>query len=169
MSRISTYFGFTEEPNWSKAHNILLPNFSQRAMQGYHPMMLDIAEQLVLKWERLNSDDEVDVVQGWKLGRNDSALRALVGRAYHHVVRLFFRLPVRDTDCDFRLMRRSIFERINLEKTSGIICVEMMKKVQDGGFRIAVIEGDEAFHLLLCVAYQGGSDLNVGSLRRQLH
>src|SRR5262245_37280900 len=37
----------------------------------------------------------------------------------------------------------------------------------DGGFRIAVIEGDEAFHLLLSVAYQGGPDLDVGSLRWQ--
>lgn len=51
----------TEEPNWSKAHNILLPNFGHRAMQSYHAMMLDIAEQLVLKWERLNDDDEIDV------------------------------------------------------------------------------------------------------------
>ncbi|MDQ3011668.1 MAG: cytochrome P450, partial [Acidobacteriota bacterium] len=51
----------TEEPNWSKAHNILLPNFGHRAMQSYHPMMLDIAEQLVLKWERLNPEDEIDV------------------------------------------------------------------------------------------------------------
>ena len=51
----------TNEARWSKAHNILLPNFSQRAMQGYHPMMLDIAEQLVQKWERLNPDDEIDV------------------------------------------------------------------------------------------------------------
>ena len=55
------FTAYTQEPNWSKAHNILLPNFSQRAMQGYHPMMLDIAEQLVLKWERLNADDEIDV------------------------------------------------------------------------------------------------------------
>ena len=36
-------------------------------------------------------------------------------------------------------MRRAIFERINLEKTSGIICVEMMKKIQDGGFRVAEV------------------------------
>jgi cytochrome P450/NADPH-cytochrome P450 reductase len=56
------FTAYTQEPNWSKAHNILLPNFSQRAMQGYHAMMLDIAEQLVLKWERLNADDAVDVV-----------------------------------------------------------------------------------------------------------
>ena len=53
----------THEPTWSKPHNILLANFSQRAMQAYHPMMLDIAEQLVTKWERLNFDDEVDVTR----------------------------------------------------------------------------------------------------------
>jgi cytochrome P450/NADPH-cytochrome P450 reductase len=52
----------TNEPNWSKAHNILMTPFGNRAMQSYHPSMLDIAEQLVEKWERLNADDEIDVV-----------------------------------------------------------------------------------------------------------
>jgi cytochrome P450/NADPH-cytochrome P450 reductase len=52
----------TREPNWSKAHHILLQPFGNRAMQSYHPMMVDIAEQLVKKWERLNADDEIDVV-----------------------------------------------------------------------------------------------------------
>ena len=32
-------------------------------MQSYHPSMLDIAEQLVTKWERLNADEEIDVVR----------------------------------------------------------------------------------------------------------
>ena len=31
-------------------------------MQSYHPSMVDIAEQLVKKWERLNADEEIDVV-----------------------------------------------------------------------------------------------------------
>lgn len=57
------FTAYTEEPNWSKAHNILLPNFSQQAMRGYHPMMVDVAEQLVQKWSRLNGDDEIDVVK----------------------------------------------------------------------------------------------------------
>jgi cytochrome P450/NADPH-cytochrome P450 reductase len=52
----------TTEPNWSKAHNILMTPFGNRAMQSYHPSMLDIAEQLVEKWGRLNADDEIDVV-----------------------------------------------------------------------------------------------------------
>ena len=32
--------------------------------------------------------------------------RKVIGRVYHHVVKVLFRLPVRDTDCDFRLFRR---------------------------------------------------------------
>ncbi|QOZ24676.1 bifunctional cytochrome P450/NADPH--P450 reductase [Bradyrhizobium sp. CCBAU 51753] len=52
----------TKEPNWSKAHNILMQPFGNRAMQSYHPSMVDIAEQLVKKWERLNADEEIDVV-----------------------------------------------------------------------------------------------------------
>ena len=42
-----------------------------------------------------------------------------------------------DVDCDFRLMRRRIFEVVRLEKDSGVICLEMMKKFQDAGFRVA--------------------------------
>ncbi|GAE07479.1 NADPH-P450 reductase 1 [Paenibacillus sp. JCM 10914] len=51
----------TQEPNWKKAHNILLSSFSQRAMQNYHTKMIDIAMQLIQKWARLNPDDTVDV------------------------------------------------------------------------------------------------------------
>jgi hypothetical protein len=65
--------------------------------------------------------------------------RIVIGRLYHHIVSILFGLTVRDVDCDFRLMRRSMFERIHLEKTSGVICLEMMKKIQDAGFRIAEV------------------------------
>ncbi|WP_181782143.1 bifunctional cytochrome P450/NADPH--P450 reductase [Pseudonocardia pini] len=51
----------TDDPDWQQAHNILLPNFSQQAMQGYLPMMVDIAGQLMQKWDRLNPGEPVDV------------------------------------------------------------------------------------------------------------
>lgn len=51
----------TDEPNWGKAHRILLPAFSQQAMAGYHDRMLDLATQLVLKWSRLNPGETVNV------------------------------------------------------------------------------------------------------------
>jgi cytochrome P450 / NADPH-cytochrome P450 reductase len=57
------FTSWTKEENWKKAHNILLPSFSQSAMKAYHSMMVDIAVQLIQKWSRLNSDESIDVAE----------------------------------------------------------------------------------------------------------
>ena len=94
----------------------------------------DPAEMTVL-WEKMT--DGVDWVNGWKISRSDPLHRIVIGRLYHHYVKLLFGLKVRDVDCDFRLMRRRIFDIVRMEKNSGVICLEMMKKFQDAGFRVA--------------------------------
>src|SRR5437773_4817684 len=96
----------------------------------------DPAELAVL-WAKMTPD--ADLVNGYKISRSDPLHRIVIGRLYHHIVSALFGLTVRDVDCDFRLMRRAIFERINLEKTSGVICLEMMKKIHDAGFRIVEV------------------------------
>ena len=83
--------------------------------------------------------DGVDLVNGYKISRSDPLHRVVIGRIYHHTVKLLFGLKVRDVDCDFRLLRRSIFQNVQLEKSSGVICLEMMKKIQDAGFRISEV------------------------------
>jgi glycosyltransferase involved in cell wall biosynthesis len=83
--------------------------------------------------------DDVDLVNGYKISRSDPLHRVVIGRIYHHTVRLLFGLRVRDVDCDFRLLRRSIFDSVRLEKDSGVICLEMMKKIQDAGFTIVEV------------------------------
>lgn len=88
-------------------------------------------ERLFAVWE-----DSSDFVNGSKIGRSDPLHRAIIGRLYHWFVRLCFGLRLSDVDCDFRLFRRSIFDKLELTKSSGVICVELMKKVQDNGFRI---------------------------------
>ena len=82
---------------------------------------------------------EVSFVNGYKIGRSDPVHRIVIGRVYHWFVRTVFGLRLRDVDCDFRLMRRQVLERISLTRSSGVICVELMKKVQDHGFRIAQV------------------------------
>ncbi len=78
----------------------------------------------------------VDVVNGYKISRSDPFHRIVIGKIYHHTVKLLFGLKVRDVDCDFRLIRRSVFDRIVLEHNSGVICLELMKKLTDAGCRI---------------------------------
>jgi glycosyltransferase involved in cell wall biosynthesis len=93
--------------------------------------------ELATLWNSLTP--EADLVNGFKISRADPMHRIVIGRIYHYIVSVLFGLNLRDVDCDFRLMRRRIFDRINLEKTSGIICVEMMKKIQDAGFHIVEV------------------------------
>lgn len=82
---------------------------------------------------------EVDFVNGYKIGRQDPLHRIVIGRLYHWLVRIAFGLELKDVDCDFRLMRRGVFDRVALTRSSGVICVELMKKVTDHGFRIAQV------------------------------
>jgi glycosyltransferase involved in cell wall biosynthesis len=96
----------------------------------------DPAEMEVL-WRRF--DGSVDLVNGYKISRSDPMHRIIIGRIYHHTVKLLFRLRVRDVDCDFRLMRREIFNRVRLDRDTGVICLEMMRKIQDAGFRIVEV------------------------------
>ncbi|MBN9418018.1 MAG: cytochrome P450 [Candidatus Eremiobacteraeota bacterium] len=56
------FSAYTHEPNWRKAHNILMPNFSHAAMKRYMPAMLEIARLLIEKWEKAaDSGAQVDV------------------------------------------------------------------------------------------------------------
>ena len=78
---------------------------------------------------------EIDVVQGYKRERHDPWHRIVLGQAYRQCVKRLFGLEVRDVDCDFRLMRRSKLSQVELTASSGAICVELVRKLQDEGCR----------------------------------
>ncbi len=97
----------------------------------YNPLeLLDLASAL---------RPGVDIVNGYKISRNDPLIRILLGAIYNSLMKMAFGLRLKDVDCDFRLMRRSVFDRIILESNTGSICVEMIKKLQDAGFCFAQI------------------------------
>ncbi len=84
--------------------------------------------------------DEVDVVNGYKRKRADARHRVVLGEIYKRMARWLFGLPVRDVDCDFRLLRRAALERINLVSASGVVCAEMIYKLHEAGCRFAEVE-----------------------------
>jgi glycosyltransferase involved in cell wall biosynthesis len=73
---------------------------------------------------------DTGLVNGFKLERNDPWHRICIGNTYNAFARLLFRIRLRDIDCDFRLIRRSLLEEIELTSTSGTICVELVRKLE---------------------------------------
>lgn len=92
--------------------------------------------ELRLLWDQRG---DAEIVNGYKISRNDPWYRTVIGRLYHHFVTSLFRIPVRDVDCDFRLIRREVIERIHLTEDSGLICVELMAKLSRVTERIAQV------------------------------
>lgn len=80
---------------------------------------------------------DVDLVNGYKIRRADGKSRKILGAAYNRLVRIFFNIPVRDVDCDFRIVRGSLMKKIDLESTGGSVCVELIHKLAAAGCRFA--------------------------------
>ncbi len=74
-------------------------------------------------------DEKTDVVNGYKIDRGDNRSRKIFGNLYNRLAHLLFSLPIRDVDCDFRLIRRDVLGKLTLLSTSGCICVELVSKL----------------------------------------
>ncbi|GAA2785244.1 cytochrome P450 [Streptomyces rameus] len=46
------FTAYNDEPNWARAHDILMPAFALGSMRTYHPVMLKVARRLIDSWDR---------------------------------------------------------------------------------------------------------------------
>ena len=83
--------------------------------------------------------DDVGLVNGYKLERNDPRHRIWIGHVYNRFARFLFGIRIRDVDCDFRLMRRGLLDEIQLFSTSGTICVELVRKLELSRCRVVEV------------------------------
>lgn len=82
---------------------------------------------------------DVGLVNGFKLERNDPRHRIWIGNVYNACARFLFRIRLRDVDCDFRLIRRSLLNEVRLTSTSGTICVELVRKLETSAYRVVEV------------------------------
>jgi glycosyltransferase involved in cell wall biosynthesis len=57
-----------------------------------------------------------DVVLGYRPERADPPRRLFIAWVYNTLIRTLFAVPFRDVDCAFKLFRRSVFERVPLDR-----------------------------------------------------
>ncbi|MEK9178862.1 MAG: glycosyltransferase family 2 protein [Patescibacteria group bacterium] len=81
----------------------------------------------------------IDIVNGYKIKRGDGLVRSILGALYNILMHLRYHLPIRDVDCDFRLIRKSALDKITLSAISGSICVELISKLAASGAQFAEV------------------------------
>lgn len=88
---------------------------------------------------RKQNETEADVVNGYKKNRADGFIRFFLGDVYARFSRFIFELPIRDTDCDFRLIRKSVLSKIELVSQDASVLGELIKKMELAGAKFVEI------------------------------
>jgi glycosyltransferase involved in cell wall biosynthesis len=80
-----------------------------------------------------------DLVIGWRILPQGSVGRRAGSALWNRLVRAAFDLPVRDVDCAFRLVRRDLLRRLDLQAGSALVGTELVVKSRAAGARIAEV------------------------------
>jgi glycosyltransferase involved in cell wall biosynthesis len=78
-----------------------------------------------------------DLVVGYRRRRQDPLGRRVNGRGWNWLVRRVCRIDVRDVDCAFKLVRRSLLERLELVSEGAMISTELLVKARLAGGTLA--------------------------------
>ncbi|MGH8923737.1 MAG: glycosyltransferase family 2 protein [Acidimicrobiia bacterium] len=95
----------------------------------------DITE-LAEHWPLL---ENLDMLAGYRVYRYDPFPRLFASWVYNRLVRVLFRVPVRDVDCSFKVMRRSRLDAIVLLATDFFIDTEIVARGRKWNWRIAEV------------------------------
>lgn len=89
--------------------------------------------------ELLTRDPAATFVNGYKRRRDDPAHRVLLGAAYRELARALWRLPIRDVNCDFRLINGRLARGLRLSAAGGAFGLELVCAARRAGARFAEV------------------------------
>ncbi|MCI0487820.1 MAG: glycosyltransferase family 2 protein [Blastocatellia bacterium] len=80
--------------------------------------------------------EDADIVCGFRIYRFDPLTRLVLSWGFNLLVRIVFRIKVRDIDCAFKLFRREVFDRVTIESKKFFVDAEVLAKAKYYGFRL---------------------------------
>jgi dolichol-phosphate mannosyltransferase len=83
--------------------------------------------------------EDADIVCGFRIYRFDHLTRLVLSWGFNLLVRIIFRIGVRDIDCAFKLFRREVFDKVKIESKKFFVNAEVLAKAKHHGFRLAEI------------------------------
>lgn len=83
--------------------------------------------------------EDADIVCGFRIYRFDPLTRLFLSWGFNLLVRIVFRITVRDIDCAFKLFRREVFDKVTIESKKFFVDAEVLAKARYYGFRMVEI------------------------------
>lgn len=83
--------------------------------------------------------DTCDFAVGYRMKRADPLIRKLNAFCWGVLVRALFGLKVRDIDCAFKLLPKSLIDKIDLRSQGALISTELLARARYRGLRIAEV------------------------------
>lgn len=83
--------------------------------------------------------ENADLVNGFRIYRFDPLTRLVLSWGFNLIVRAIFRIKVRDIDCSFKLFRREVFDKVQIESRKFFVDAEVLAKARYHGFRMVEI------------------------------
>lgn len=80
---------------------------------------------------------DADAVVGFRVYRYDSIYRTLASWGYNRLVRVMFRVKIRDVDCAFKVFRREVLDQITIESEDFFVDTELIAKARKWNYRVA--------------------------------
>jgi glycosyltransferase involved in cell wall biosynthesis len=77
-----------------------------------------------------------DVAVGYRIKRADPAIRRLNAFMWGTLVKLLLGFKVRDVDCAFKLIKKEVIDRAQLESEGALISTELLAKAAKMGYKI---------------------------------
>jgi glycosyltransferase involved in cell wall biosynthesis len=77
-----------------------------------------------------------DVLVGFRVYRYDSVYRLIASWGYNRLVRVLFRVRIRDVDCSFKIFRREVLDKITIESDDFFVDTELIARTRKWNFRI---------------------------------
>ncbi|HWP43045.1 MAG TPA: glycosyltransferase family 2 protein [Blastocatellia bacterium] len=82
---------------------------------------------------------DADLVCGFRIYRFDPLTRLVLSWGFNLLVRIIFRISVRDVDCAFKLFRREVFDEVTIESKKFFVDAEVLAKASYFGFRMVEV------------------------------
>jgi glycosyltransferase involved in cell wall biosynthesis len=107
----------------------------------------------------LSSSQHYDLVIGYRVRRQDSLMRTLNAWAWGMLIRLLFGLHVRDIDCAFKLVHKSVLDSLpRLRSDGAMISAELLIRSRNAGLSIQEVP---VHHFPRRAGEQTGANLRV--------